>query len=271
MPGDVFDWNKLPGEMKNRVYAQLFATGEAHEFNRVVNNRRKKAKETDFQYCSCVDKLDDQDSCDRCRKSRDEGYFVTKGNHFKVRRVPGSDRVSYTPLDGYGGKILELNHQIRLEAIDYLYSGHFVMDLPGAFKLYCQTVGPLSALIGELTIHKFLPTAHKDTFSSIHAGSMLNKLTIVCTPGRRWTPTDVFDILEPLFHKFNKGGYHGHDRPGASCDCLEMQLPRMLRILDLSALDGPDDNGVQVVQKTAFATLCNLKIQQQAASRSVQN
>ncbi|KAK3644196.1 hypothetical protein LTR56_009733 [Elasticomyces elasticus] len=202
----LFDFDKLPNEIKNDIYERTVVAHTPIVVTRHVNRRRGD-----------------------CAGQAIEGI--------------GGGSAFYT--------IFRKNYQ---EAIGLQYwANTYVFTHPSAFVLFCEKSGKHSAYLQHVEIQNMRPWAHTKILGALASGTKLRSLKLVAAVGYVWSGDEILKLVEPLSHSLAPAGHHSSCEPGKyTCDCMVKQQRRVLDMIDVVALGGPDPYGNMVVAKTAL-------------------
>ncbi|KAK3653542.1 hypothetical protein LTR22_011216 [Elasticomyces elasticus] len=230
----LFDFDKLPNEIKNDIYERTVVAHTPIVVTRHVNRRRVKAKGHDFKYCGHTDQQDIYFFTIDCKQGDCAGQAI---------EGIGGGSAFYT--------IFRKNYQ---EAIGLQYwANTYVFTHPSAFVLFCEKSGKHSAYLQHVEIQNMRPWAHTKILGALASGTKLRSLKLVAAVGYVWSGDEILKLVEPLSHSLAPAGHHSSCEPGKyTCDCMVKQQRRVLDMIDVVALGGPDPYGNMVVAKTAL-------------------
>ncbi|KAK3644195.1 hypothetical protein LTR56_009732 [Elasticomyces elasticus] len=223
----VFPFEKLPAELRNRVYELALIAAKSIEVVKHLN----------------VSKEEFRRRKDCCRDGPLKCYLC-KGaptHRFEAKTLVMRGKQNRRLLAGktLSGAILRANRQINQETTAVLYGGNkFVFNGPAAFRMFWMAgLKTYRVLLRNVEVKNVRPSAHIDMFGTGMAWNLDRLKLSGVSCGRPITTEHMFRLLGQLIRvPGTEGcrclGFLVHD-----CRCRTAEQERLFEGIDISAFD----------------------------------
>ncbi|KAK1070149.1 hypothetical protein LTR12_017924 [Friedmanniomyces endolithicus] len=186
----TFPFDKLPPELRNRIYRLVLVTAEGPI--EITGHISAKFRNLKHQPCSC-DKAQSL-KCSRCKGLVGTETFkieaktlVIEGN--KCRRKPLMKKA-------YGGAIVSINRQVHREGAAILCGENvFVFGSYSVFQRFYNKIGRKIALLKDIEIMNFPGRSQLDIFTTLPTECKLQRVKICPQRTSLISPSEFFKLL----------------------------------------------------------------------------
>ncbi|KAK5688336.1 hypothetical protein LTS10_000314 [Elasticomyces elasticus] len=226
---DVFPFDKLPTELRVKIYRLAILAPGPIVLSRQINARKQMAKKNE-----CVHQHSAYGACLSCQQSLYEEDYLLRANvtvlHGKQKRKASVQKASACA-------VVRATYEAHKEIASILY-GHntFVFATAGVFEQFCRMTRRCTKDLENVTIKDIHLPAHTYILKALVGNCKLRRLELRGATGQNHYVDipSVVCMIWPLITKPGTNGCVCEALPNDSCICRTAEQQRLFGIIDFS-------------------------------------